>query len=147
MSTISQHSPLRRNIPQFGRNVALGLVYGTTAGVLAALLGGFLFLVNGAELQQRYHLRLSTVLLTYVLSGALPGALWGVLRPLFRWRLSAISLGIVCGIITLADMRSQMHGAIAQWHGQDWLGPVLLGAGIGGAVGNNLWQRWSDGRL
>lgn len=89
------------NLRAVGRNIREGMKWGLImAGLLCLWVlilipfnGGLIFRDRSGE-----GIHAANILLLYVISGAVTGALFGALRPLLRWRIVAALLGVLATI-------------------------------------------------
>jgi hypothetical protein len=129
------------------RNLQWGLVLGTLVGGGFCLIGVALFVVRGPRFLDPFGIAFGTVMLLYLAGGAGIGIIVGFARPLTRWRLGAIVVGIVGGVLAYGAAGVAMYGWIAMLRRDSWIPVLIIGVGAGGFLGNALWERYVEPTL
>jgi hypothetical protein len=112
-----------------------GLAYSAIALVLYALRGRESFEANGVTL--------GSLVAAYVLGALAAGIVVGLLRPLLRWQLGAMAVGVAAAVPACVGIGLARFGAFSGWSGADMGTVVVMGVMFGMLFGNQYWNNHS----
>ncbi len=110
-------------------NLGWGIGMAVTLATVLSLWVLLLSLLRGSTQFDRYGMTAWEIIGAYFIAAGLVGALIGLLRPITRWRVGAIVLGILGGAISYSVIGVAMDG----WEGFQWWIAAGPGAFVGGA--------------
>jgi hypothetical protein len=100
-----------------------------------------LYLLEGSAPFTRLGTTLGVVIGTYFFGGISGGVAVGVLKPLARWRVGAILVGIVAAFFVFFGIAVASDGLPSRWGRDQWITLTVLPILFGTFAGNNFWKR------
>ena len=140
MSAWALQSPLHRLRRRVSQNLLWGVRLGLVVAAMLCCIGVPLALLGGSEPLTHERIPAGTLLIVYLSGGFISGIVLGIARPLARWRVGAIVIGIVDGVICAALINMGTDGAFWAWHGMQWFVTIVMGTSIGGITANWFWE-------
>ena len=122
------------------QNLLWGVRLGLVVAAMLCCIGVPLALLGGSEPLTHERIPAGTLLIVYLSGGFISGIVLGMARPLARWRVGAIVIGIVDGVICAALINMATDGAFWAWHGMQWFVTIVMGTSIGGITANWFWE-------
>jgi len=114
-----------------------GLMYAVVASVIVASVA----LLQGKSNFPEYGTSLATLILLYIVTGLLAGAVVGILRPWTRNPLGATVVGAIAGIPVFLVFFAVTDGKPPSLANVDWMGVLVCGVAVGGPSGYIRWWR------
>jgi len=134
----------RSQFNRLGHRMSQNLVWGVRLGLVVAgmlcCIGVPLALVGIGDPVTHERIPAGTLVVVYLSGGFISGIVLGLARPLARWRVGAIAIGIADGVICAALINMATDGAIWGWHSMQWIVTVIMGTSIGGITANWFWE-------
>lgn len=128
-------------------NIIWGTLRGLLGGATLCAIAILLRIVRGGHFLDRYGIGFGSLLLCYLGGGLGVGAIAGAGRPILRWRVGAIAIGVVGGLFAFAAVVFGIRGPVRQW-GPDYTFAVWVAGIAGGAwMGNALWEDFVEPTL
>lgn len=124
------------------RHVLLDLRWGAVWGLLIALcltvILAVLAAIQGPRLFESYGTSFLTVALLYLGGGLVGGLVVGLLRPLTRWRLGGVAMGILAALPVGLGVRLMQSG-LEPWEAKDTFTLTIFSLALGGTAGWTYW--------
>jgi len=120
-------------------NLRWGIRFGVTFAVFYCVFGVVIYLTRGPGPFEANEVSLVGVLLAYLGGGIAAGALVGLLRPLLRWRLGALVVGIMATFIVGIGFRSIISG-FTPWTQHDLRTNAGFALILGGLTSMMVWR-------
>jgi hypothetical protein len=119
-------------------DIRWGVVWGSILALALTLVLLVLFAVHGSKLFDSYGTSFTTVALLYLCGGVAGGVIVGLLRPLSRWRIGAVVMGVFAAVPIGIGIRL-MRSGLEPWGATDSIGLGIFALALGGTVG---WIYW-----
>lgn len=132
---------MRYGLQKLWINLRWGTGWGLFMGAGYCAIALVLYVLRGPGLFAKYGVTPTAAMLTYLIGGISGGWIIGLLRPLAKWRLGAIFMGICVGIVVYGLATVSMFGPISHWDRDDWIMVTILGTFTGVIGGNWFWEK------
>lgn len=126
------------------RNLLWGVRWGLAFGSVYAVWAGVLFVFRGAAPFQSHEVTVWEAVAVYLVGGVAAGGLMGLLRPLVRWWIGAMLVGMIASVPILLGIAGTATN-IAAGETLDWIGVGILAFFLGGGGGIILWRIFHNG--
>lgn len=127
------------------RLLATNLRWGVIAGLFFACFYSLfvtgLYLLRGSAPFEANETTYGQVVLSYFGTGIVAGALVGLLRPLLRWRLGAVVVGVVAAFAVFVGISLVDQGGFSQWDAGTWRMCAVLAVLLGAPCALIRWHR------
>jgi hypothetical protein len=135
----------RHRLKSEGSRIGLNLLWGASIGAGVGLILCAIAIVQrigrGPEFIEGYGIGFGPLLVCYEAGCTAAGTLVGAARPLLRWRLGAIIVGMVAGTIAVGALGLGISGPVQGWGADPWTAVLVMGVLGGGWIGNSSWEQ------
>lgn len=132
---------------RIGLNLAWGGGIGAVVGLIFCTIATVQRIARGPQFIESYGIGFGTLLLSYEAGCVAAGLLVGAARPLLRWRLGAIVVGMLAGTVAAGALGLGISGPIVGWGADAWTAVLVMGLLGGGWVGNSSWEKYVEPTL
>ena len=113
-----------------GLGIALGLV----------LLVLLLYVLGGSRRFEANNTTFQSVVVVYLTSGIIGGAMAGLLRPLICSLLGSICVGVIIAFFTVSNVVFSMRGDPRAWQAEVWMLIFLVSVVLGSLTAGMFWN-------
>ena len=126
---------------RIAHNIRWGLIVGLFFGVFFSIIATVLVaLGSGRRSAGTETYSLPALLALYLGSGIIAGLMFGIMRPLARWRAGAILIGLICALVVGIAVGILIDGLPSSWDDASWFTLVLWTIVWGVLLGNSFWK-------
>lgn len=99
-----------------------------------------LYLVSGSGPFDRAGVTLPSLVVAYLVSGTIGGAIIGLLRPLASSFGGLLAVAILTGFVAVCGVEVAMYGFISRWHQREWVQAIASAVLLGTMTSVFLWS-------
>jgi hypothetical protein len=99
------------------------------------------YAVSGPEPFERNGVTFSSVVVTYIIIGAVGGGIVGLLRPFSTTKIGAYAIGLIVGLFGAMSIGILVAGSPLRWQLPEWGTMPIFTIVMGWLVGSELWKR------
>lgn len=126
---------------RFAENLRWGVIAGLFFACFYSLYVIGLYLIRGSTPFVANDTTFGQVVASYFGTGIVAGAVVGLLRPLLRWRIGAVFVGIVAAFAVFVGIALLDQGSFSQWDQDTWVSCVSLAVLFGTFGALIRWHR------
>ena len=123
------------------KNILWGVKIGAGFGLLYCVAALVIFALQGTEPFEHNDVELPSVLVLYLSSGIVAGAIVGALRPLTRTKAGAMLVGVVAVTPLAFGIGTMLYGLPNSWSSDIWITVAIFILIFGPAGANTLWGK------
>lgn len=132
---------------RIGSNLLWGGSIGAGVGLILCAIATVQRIARGPQFIESYGIGFGPLLACYEGGCTAAGLLVGAARPLLRWRLGGILVGMVSGTVAAGALGLGISGPIQAWGSDAWTAVLVMGVLGGGWMGNSSWEQYVEPTL
>lgn len=134
----------RNGLRSVGARIGLNLLWGGSigagVGLILCAIATVQRIARGPQFIEGFGIGFGPLLACYEAGCTAAGILVGAARPLLRWRLAAIVVGMLSGTVAAGALGLGISGPVQVWGADAWTAVLVMGVLGGGWLGNNSWE-------
>lgn len=122
------------------RNLRWGIGYGLLFASFYSLFVLMLYTFRGDEPFRANEISAPVAVVAYFFGGVAGGAIVGLLRPLTKWRIGAMFVGVAAAVPLFLGLGLAMYGPVSNWGENETFGLVATAVILGSLGGYDTWE-------